>query len=108
MQRQVREGLPQRRAESQILDDERVHPDRIQKAGIGKRLRQFRIREQRVQRHVGAHAPEVPEIHRLFQRLLIEILGTHARVKARAAQVYGVRTALHGGDVLRRTAGRCQ
>ena len=91
--------------QAQILHDERVHLAQRRRADQLRRLGHFPVGQERVERQVHLHAPDMTIFHRLAQLVGGEIFGALAGIKAACAQIYCVGSVLHCGAQRNHGAG---
>ena len=106
MQRNVRKCRPQHLDESQVLDDDPVRPEIGGKPGGSERVLYLAVVDEGIERDIDLAATDPAVAHGLLKLFGVEVFRAAASVEALEAQIYRVRSVLHGGDDrLRRSGG---
>ena len=89
--RKIRREPADEPANAHVLHNHRVHAGGHHRAQIFFRVSQFVFKDQRVQRHVAAHAAPVQKFHQLRQIRLRKIVRPHPGVEFFEAEINRVR-----------------
>jgi hypothetical protein len=106
MNGKIRREMANQSADADILDNCGVDTGGNDRAEVLLGLIEFGSEDERVKRHIPAHAAEMQELHQFWQIADGEIVGAHARVEAFEAEVNGVSAVFDGGFGAFPIAGR--
>ncbi len=106
VKRDVRQGLSDRLDQSQILDDNAVSPQIGGEAGRTHGALDLPVVDEGVERHIDLAAADAAVAHSFFKFFVGKVFGAAPGVEIAHAEIYGVRSILHGGDNGLGRAGR--
>lgn len=106
VQLKIGQLLTQQHGQPQILDDQRVYADFIEKSRVVQGLLHLFVGDQGIHGHVDLHPSLVSEVHGLFHFLIVEIARVNPGVKRFSAQIDGVRSVFNRRDQLGGASGR--
>ena len=98
VQRHIRAGLPQELRHAQVLDQDRVDPQPRRQRPRLRRQRKLPVLQQRVQRQIDPHAPQMAVGHGLLQLFLRKVFRVPPGVERAEAQIHCVRPTLYRRD----------